>query len=84
MFANWLREKKSLNPDEMPRYMHEFEDGRAPVWARAYPNELLAEFRSHFSEVWIRYRATRYFQQRDATALEFLPKLLPPPGKSKK
>jgi hypothetical protein len=84
MFANWLREKKGLNPDEMPRYKHEFEDGRAPVWARAYPNELLAEFRRHFTEVWIRYRAVGYFQARDTDALEFLPKLLPPPSNPKK
>jgi hypothetical protein len=81
MFANWLREKKGLNLDEMPRYMHVFEDGRAPAWARAYPNELLAEFRTHFTEVWIRYRATAYFRERDVAALEFLPKLLPPPKK---
>ena len=37
-----------MNTDAMPMYVHEFEDGRPPVMARAYPNELLADFRRQF------------------------------------
>jgi hypothetical protein len=62
----------------LPNYVHEFEDGRQAVLARAYPNELLPDFRKHFSEVWLRYRARKYFSERDPKALEYLPKLLPP------
>jgi|SRR5579862_6064832 len=83
IFSNWLRKVKGVNTDDMPGYVHEFEDGRPPVLARAYPNELLAEFRKHFTEVWLISRATAYFQERDPAALTFLPKLLPP-GKEKK
>jgi hypothetical protein len=84
MFSNWLRKVKGVNTDDMPSYVHKFEDGRAPVLARAYPNELLPEFRKHFTEVWLRSRATAYFQERDPAALTHLPKLLPPPSKPKK
>ncbi len=77
IFSRWLREQKGLNLDEMLMYTHEFEDGRPPLMARAYPNELLADFRKHFSEVWLRFRARKYFQERDVKALEYLPKVLP-------
>jgi hypothetical protein len=84
MFARWLREEKGLNTDAMPFYTHEFEDGRQPVLARAYPNELLAEFRKHFTEVWLRRRAEKYFSERDEKALEYLPRILPPSPTPKK
>jgi hypothetical protein len=78
IFARWLREKKGINTDEMPTYKHEFEDGRPPILAKAYPNELLPYFRQHFAEIWLRYRAVKYFREREAEALEYLPKVLPP------
>ena len=78
MFSQWLREEKGVEPNEFPTYKHRYEDGRV-VEARLYPNELLADFRQHFQEVWLPERATIYFEERDPKALEFLPQLLPPP-----
>jgi KilA-N domain len=83
MFARWLREEKHI-AGNLPDYVHEFEDGREPVLARGYPNELLPDFRKHFSEVWLRYRARKYFSERDPKALGYLPKLLPPKPTPKK
>ena len=84
IFSNWLRTDKGLNTDDMPSYTHVFEDGRKPVLARAYPNPLLADFREHFTEVWLRKHAEKYFADRDDKALEYLPRLLPTPKKDPK
>lgn len=75
MFCKWLREGKGIEPNNFPTYKHIFEDGRI-VDAKLYPNELLAEFRLHFNEVWIPQRAVTYFQERDIKALPYLPKAL--------
>ncbi len=76
MFCRFLREEHGLDTDRLPKYRHEFEDGRV-VSANAYPNALLPAFRQHFFEVWIPERAEVYFKKRDAKALEYLPYLLP-------
>lgn len=81
MFARWLREEHGVDTAAMPTYLHEFEDGRAAVPAKAYPNEWLAEFRRHFEEVWLPERAADYFKEKDPKALPHLPKFLPPPKK---
>ena len=78
MFSQWLREEKGVEPNDFPTYKHRYEDGRI-VKARLYPNELLADFRQHFQEVWLPARTTNYFEERDPKALEFLPRLLSPP-----
>ena len=75
MFSNWLRSEKNIEPKSFPTYKHTFLDGRV-VDARLYPNELLAEFRQHFSTVWLPHRAEGYFQERDKAALEYLPSVL--------
>lgn len=77
MFSDWLRKEKGLDPSTFPTYRHRYMDGRT-VDARLYPNELLAEFRAHFHEVWLPGKAERYFKDRDEKALQYLPKLLPP------
>jgi len=46
------------------------------VWPKAYPDELLADFRRHFREEWLPNRAIDYFRGRDSEALQFLPKLI--------
>jgi hypothetical protein len=81
MFAKWLRKVKNLDTKAMPYYRHEFEDGRPAVLAKAYPNDLLVDFRTHFTEYWLPYRSEKYIRERDVAALAFLPKLLPPPKK---
>src|SRR5262245_66330031 len=78
MFANWLRQEYGIETNDLPSYKHEFEDGRRAVWARAYPEALLPDFRRHLREVWIPYRSVSYFRERDPAALPYLTRLLPP------
>jgi hypothetical protein len=75
MFCKWLRDVHGINTDALPTYLHVFEDGRR-VWPKAYPDELLADFRKHFREEWLPNRAIDYFRGRDSEALQFLPKLI--------
>lgn len=75
MYCRWLRDKHGINTDALPSYLHVYEDGRR-VPAKAYPEKLLPDFRSHFREEWLPNRATEYFGRRDRAALEFLPKLI--------
>jgi hypothetical protein len=76
IFARWLREEKGLDTDSMPTYNHYFEDGRKSCQAKAYPNDLLAEFRKHFTEDWLPNHGLRYFSERDPKALKHLKSLL--------
>lgn len=78
IFCDWLRKEKGLNTDALPMYWHRYPDGRQ-VPAKAYPNELLADFRKHVVEVWLPKHAGEYFRKRDSLALEYLPKLLAGP-----
>lgn len=81
MFANWLRIEYGIRSDDLPSYRHAFEDGRRSVSARAYPEQLLGDFRRHVREVWMPTRSVGYFKERDSTAIPFLMRLLPPPQK---
>ena len=83
MFANWLRRQYGIETVDLPSYKHEFEDGRRAVFARAYPEALLGDFRRHVREVWMPQRSIDYFRERDPGALVYLPRLLPPgsPGR---
>ncbi len=71
MFSKWLRDEKGIDPGKFPTYKHRYEDGRV-VDARLYPNTLLAEFRSHFHDVWLPLRAQTYFVDRDPNAVPYL------------
>lgn len=75
MFCKWLREEYGIDTDQLPTYLHVFEDGRR-VWPKAYPDRLLADFRRHFREEWLPNRAIDYFRPRDSEALAYLPKLI--------
>jgi hypothetical protein len=81
MFCKWLREEKSIDTNLLPTYRHEYGDGRI-VYPKLYPNEVLADFRKHFHKVWLPTKAEKYFKERDAKAIQYLPKLLPPPLKT--
>lgn len=83
MFCKYLRDAHGVETDKLPTYTHVFEDGRAPVQAKAYPEDLLVPFRKYIREVWMPQRAIAYFQQRDSAALKFLPKILPAPSAKK-
>lgn len=78
MFCQWLRMEHHLNTNDLPTYMHVYEDGRR-IQAKAYPDRLLADFRRHFREVWLEKHAVDYLRPRDSAALAFLPRLLAGP-----
>ncbi|TXN79289.1 KilA-N domain-containing protein [Methylobacterium sp. WL8] len=69
---------KGVDTDALPTYWHTYEDGRR-VPAKLYPEIHLADFRRHVREVWIPKYATEYFRKRDASALQYLPKLIAGP-----
>jgi hypothetical protein len=81
MFCGYLRKAHDIDTNTLPFYMHFFEDGRPPVRAKAYPEDLLPPFRKHFREVWLPEKAPSYFASRDPRALQYLPRLLPAPKK---
>ncbi|MCP2016826.1 hypothetical protein [Qipengyuania citrea] len=76
MFARHLREECGIDTDRMPTFVQSFQDGRKPVQPKAYPERLLADFRSYFREVWLPTRAWAYFEEKDPTALPYLKQLL--------
>ena len=80
MFCKWLRDEKGIDTDSLPTYRHQYEDGRV-VYPKLYPNEVLADFRQHFHDVWLPQKAATYFRERDPKALPYLPKIeaLAPP-----
>ena len=78
MFSKWLRDN-GFDPNNMPSYLHTYEDGRA-VNARAYPNSHLQDFRAHFTHTWMRERAIKYFGERDPQSITYLEQLLALPN----
>lgn len=78
MFCKFLRDSLHVDTANLPKYVHDFEDGRR-VKANAYPNALWPSFIDHFHTVWLPQKSEQYFGQRDPKALEFLPYLLPKP-----
>lgn len=79
-----LREKLGVDTDNLPLYLHRYPDGRV-VSAKAYPDELLAEFRRIIREEWLPHRAANYFKDRDPAVLPYLDKVilsLPKPAPS--
>lgn len=79
-FSGWLR-KNGYDPDNMPRYLHAYEDGRM-IDARAYPKSIRLKFERHFSEEWLQKKSLPYFKERDPAALPYLEKLLALPNYS--
>lgn len=75
MFCQWLREVKGIDTDALPKYIHQYPDGRQ-VEAKLYPIDILPDFIRHFYDVWLPKRAMAYFKERDPAALPYLPKLL--------
>lgn len=77
MFCRWLRENRSIEPNEFPMYDHEYLDGRV-VQAKLYPIELMGDFKRHFHEVWLPNQAPKYFGQRSPEALGYIAQALLP------
>lgn len=78
MFCKFLRDSLNVDTTALPKYVHEFEDGRR-VKANAYPNVMWPSFIDHFHTVWLPDKSEAYFGKRDPQALEYLPYLLPKP-----
>src|SRR5438552_2434074 len=49
---NGFERRRASTRSSFPTYKHKYEDGRV-VETRLYPNELTADFRAHFNEVWL-------------------------------
>jgi hypothetical protein len=79
MFCKWLRDVKGIDTDALPKYRHEFEDGRI-VYPKLYPNEVLADFRNHFHTVWLPQKSVAYFSGKDLKAIPHLERLLALPA----
>ena len=72
MFAKWVREEKGLEPNDFPTYTHTYPDGRKVPNVKLYPNELLADFRKHFNDVWMVKRCLKYFTERDKNSIPYV------------
>ena len=80
MFSGFLR-KRGINPNEFPKYDHEFNDPARPVVeARLYPIELLPEFRKYFNEVWLPSKAETYLAKNFPKALPHVKRILKLPA----
>ena len=80
MFSDFLR-RKGIDPDQFPRYEHEFTDGsRRTVWARQYPIEYLADFRMYFNETWLPEKSESYFKKNFPKALPHVKRILKLPS----
>ena len=76
IFAGWVRKEKGLEPNDFPTYTHTYPDGRKAPNVKLYPNELLADFRKHLHEVWIKEKSKKYFMDRDIKAIPYLEKVI--------
>lgn len=71
-FCAWLRKERNIDTDALPTYRHEYiEDGRV-VDAKLYPDELLADFRTWFRNVWLPTNGVNYFKRKDPNSLPYL------------
>lgn len=75
MLCKFLREKKGIDTNSLPVYVHTFPDGRE-VEAKLYPVEFLGDFVKLLTEVWLAHKALAYFKERDPSALEALDKMM--------
>lgn len=83
-FCKWLREVKGFDTDSLPKYWHDYLDGRRPVEVNQYPDELLADFRTWFRVNWLPVNGAKYFKGKDPDSLVFLEKLPALAGPKKK
>ncbi len=77
-FSGWLKKNHPEAVNQRQQYEHEYPDGRT-VDAYQYPHSTLPLFIEFVDTVWIPQKASQYLKKKDPKALEYLPKLLPPP-----
>lgn len=75
MFCQWLRTNLGVDPDTFPKYAHDYLDGRAVIYANAYPDEYLAQYRTWFRTVWLPVQGPKYFKSKDPASLAYLNRL---------
>jgi hypothetical protein len=74
-FCAWLRKNHGIDTDELPTYTHDYLDGRPLCYPKAYPDELLAKYRTWFRTVWLPQHGRAYFQGKDPKSLGYLDKM---------
>ncbi|WP_269543227.1 BRO-N domain-containing protein [Cerasicoccus fimbriatus] len=80
LFSKWLKENHPDLVGLRKKYKHRIPEG-FDIDAYQYPNDMLPLFIEYVDQVWLREKAQVYFSGKDSKALEYLPKLLPPPKK---
>lgn len=75
MLCKHLRDDAGIDTSALPKYTHEFPDGRK-VEANLYSVDFLAQFRRLMAEVWMPHSGPAYFQKRDPNALPALDNIL--------
>lgn len=71
-FCGWLRDEHGIDTDTFPKYSHDYLDGRPLCYPKAYPDELLAKYRTWFRTVWLPKHGRTYFEGKDPKSLNFL------------
>lgn len=86
LFCQWLRTALGVDPDAFPKYAHDYLDGRPIVYANAYPDQYLAQYRTWFRTIWLPVHGSQYFKKKDPTSLTYLNKMpaLAAPAAAKK
>lgn len=75
LYCAWLRDEHQIDTDALLTYRHDYLDGRPLVDAKAYPENLLPDFRNWFRSQWLPVHGVKYFKQKDPASLPFLDRL---------
>ena len=78
LFSDWLKRHHEDKVATRSTYSHLLPNG-LEIEAFQYPRDILPLFIEYVEDIWLRERAPIYLKDRDPRALEYLPKLLPPP-----
>lgn len=75
LYCAWLRDEHNIDTNALPTYKHSYFDGRPIVDAKAYPENLLPDYRNWFRTTWLPVYGVKYFKTKDPSCLLFLDKL---------
>lgn len=71
-FCAWLRKEHGVDTDALPKYNHDYLDGRPICQPKAYPDEYLAIYRTWFRTIWLPKHGRTYFSGKDPQSLDYL------------